>query len=415
MRINTPLLVVVVALSIALSYYLHNPMVSAPLVGLKYSDVVYGVFSTRFNPGDPSLWFNTGKLEELKSGRRLCPIPYVDYKFEYPPLIALLFLISTCTGFMLVLPQSYPPSEYSLLIERVTQVHYNIQALALITAFLVTVVLVVVLSREFNLESWRYILLPILPSTIVYTIYNWDIISSAFLLAGVLFYLRRRYMLAGVLTGLSISTKLLTFLAGIALAVRLVALGEREGFKSYITAFLAFSIIPYAVVYLVTPQGFLAFVNHHSRWYCENCIYMILEGDIWSPLHRVAATLVIGLTSIIVLFLSTRRDVRVDQLLLLATSTPIIFNYVFTPQMILLITPIAILTLSNRSLALYSLADILNALIIISFFEELLARGNPWTLEGVTQKIAMARNLVLLILWVHLVFKIMKSSRVLSE
>jgi len=407
MRSYVGVLAALALISALTSAYLHYPGAPAPLPGLGYSDVVYGVFSVRFNPGDLSLWFREGVLEELRGGRRVCPAPYIDYRFEYPPVIALLFYTSTCAAILAVFPNAYPPEDYRDLIAVAERIHYAIQALALITSYAVMLAAAYLVARSLNVDPWRLLLIPILPSTIVYTVYNWDVVAAAFLIVGVYLYLKGRYGLAGVAVGLSVATKLLTAVAGAALALRLLGVGDRRGFTAYMLAFTLSSTTPYALAYILSPQGFMEFLNHHASWYCENCIYMILEPDIWSSTHKILGASAVAAASTAILTATLLKpQAKLQEVLFASTAAPIIFNYVFTPQMTLMITPVAILALGPRALVAYTLADVANALIIISFFQELGAGGNPWTLEGVTQKIALTRNIALLVLWVRMAYKV---------
>ena len=391
------------------SYYLHDPLTLTLQPGLKYSDVVHGVFNVRFNPGDSTLWFNVDKLEALRGGYRLCPIPYVDYKFEYPPLVGVLFLISTCTGIMVILPKVYSPGDYGELMEGVLSIHYRVQALTISLAFLLTVLLVARLLEVYEVGLWRALLVPLLPSTTVYMVYNWDAIAAFFLVASIYLYSRGDYRLAGLAAGLSVSTKLLTALTGLTLALML-ALRDRRGFLEYTLTFLLAGAGPYALLYLISPRGFMEFVGHHAGWYCENCVYMLLVRDIWSPLHKTLAAFTIGFVVAAVLVASTTGARRLPELLFASTATPIVFNYVFTPQMMLMITPIAVMALNGPALLAYAIADTANSLIIVSFFEEL-GHGNPWTLEGVTQRIAMVRNLLLVALLTLTLYNLLSEAK----
>ena len=395
---------IVSILSILLSYYLHDPQTPVFQTGLKYSDVVHGVFNTRFNPGDRGLWFNYDRLEALRGGYRLCPVPYVDYKFEYPPLVGLLFLASTCTGIMVSLPRVYSPEDYSELVNDVLLIHYRIQAIALSLAFLTTILLTASLLKVYRVGLWRALLIPLLPSTTIYLIYNWDVLAALFLVASLYFYIRGDYRLSGFMAGLSVSTKLLTVVAGLSLAAT-IALRDRRGFSEYTLAFLLAGAGPYALLYLISPRGFVELVNHHAGWYCENCIYMLLVRDIWSPLHRILAAFTIGFSVAVLLVASTRGSGRLPELLFASTATPIVLNYVFTPQMMLMITPVAVIALKGPALLAYIVADAFNSLIIVSFFRDL-ANSNPWTLEGLTQKIALLRNIILLALLTTTLYKL---------
>ncbi len=402
-------LLAVAVLSILVSYYLHSPQSPVIQTGLKYSDIVHGVFNPRFNPGDSRLWFNVDKLEALRSGYRLCPLPYVDYKFEYPPVIGVLFLVSTCTGIMVSLPRIYSPEDYSDLVRGILLVHYNVQASTLSLAFLVTVFLVARLLESYKAGLWKAFLIPLLPSTIVYMIYNWDVLAALFLVFSIYFYTRGNYRLSGFMMGLSVSTKLLTIIAGLSLAL-LLASKDRRGFTGYTLAFLLAGVTPYVLLYIISPRGFIEFISHHASWYCENCVYMILVNDIWSPLHRILAAFTIGFTVAVILVASATSSRRLQDILFASTATPIVFNYVFTPQMLLIITPVAMISLNGLPLLAYIVADTANSLIIVSFFKDLL-QSNPWTLEGLTQKIAMTRNMILVVLLLATLYRLLLELR----
>ncbi|MFN3268424.1 MAG: hypothetical protein ACK416_04100, partial [Zestosphaera sp.] len=90
------------------SFILHAPFTQTPLglTGLKYNDIVHGVFSVRFSTSLVSnrgrlheYWFSPKSFEDLVSRTKLCPVPYVDYKFEYPPLVGFFWFLTTCASF----------------------------------------------------------------------------------------------------------------------------------------------------------------------------------------------------------------------------------------------------------------------------------------------------------------------------
>jgi len=399
------LLAATVAVALA-SFYLHDPETPRLHLGLKYTDIVHGVFGLRMNTDGASYWFDPGVLERLTGGGRACPVPYRDYKFEYPPVVGLLFYVSTCAGITFTLPLVYSPEDYHVLVKEVAAIHYRVHALVLSAALVATAVFTALLLSRWRLGLWRAFLLPLLPSTLVYSIYNWDVLAVAFLLASVYYYEKGRYELSGFLAGLSVSTKLLTGVAAIALATALVARGER-GFYSFARGFLLAGVVPFAILYTLWSRGFLEFVSYHSAWYCENCLYMLLVRDVWSPMHKVLAAVSVALVASAVLVIASLSPHRLRELLFVSVAATTVLNYVFSPQMLLLLTPVALLSLRGRLLPAYVLADIINALVIVLFFWELGSGGNPWTLSGVTQKVATVRNLLLLALLAHSLYSLL--------
>ncbi len=410
MKLPVYVVLTVIAVSVLVSYYIHNPDTGIPFgnFGFKYSDIVYGLFYTRFKAG--SHWFEEGKFETLEGGRRLCPLPYIDYHFEYPPIIGLLWLTSTCASFIIAMPEAYSPEDYGELLGRAASIHYNIQVIFLIVSLLVLVASTHAILKVWSLDYSRLMLLAFSPSLIIYLTYNWDVLAASLFTLGLYNYIRGRYGVAGALIGFSVSVKLLTVLAGLALLLRLAGGGEKKGVKEYLKFFAITSIIPYALLALLSPHGFRELLSHHSSWYCENCLYLVLTRDIWSVHNRIMAALFIGVAAGFIIAVSIVGAGDVRRLTLASIMAPIVLNYVFSPQMILMVTPVALATLTPGWLSAYMVADALNASIMIVFFGD----SNPWLLEGVTQKIALLRNIILLAILAKLLLSLAwgKSSRV---
>ncbi|MEM4655890.1 MAG: hypothetical protein QXD80_02895 [Acidilobaceae archaeon] len=407
------ILYIILILPLIFSLYIHNPGFEAPLglYGLKYSDIVYGLFYPIFLDfkahSEGGRWFTGDKPTSLSKGIRVCPIPYVDYHFEYPPLAGLQWYISTCIAIYLTFPKVFDSREYRYLVDSAAMKHYVLMALTIVVSYIVLVTSLLHIVRLLNLESWRVMVLALLPSTTIYIVYNWDLLAITLYTLAFYFYLQRRYSYAGALAGLSVSVKLLTVVASLIILI-MVYLKSRnlKTTSEYLISFTAAGIAPYIILLLYTPQGFYSMVSHHSSWYCENCIYMLLVGDIWSYTHKILAALVIGAITGTLLTLTLYTRNNITKLIYVALSTPIVFNYVFSPQMIIMLTPIAIIALTNLQLLAYSIADLANALIIIVFFEDNI---NPWTLEGYTQKIVLVRNIILAFLVLHVLFTLYKS------
>ncbi|MEM4762489.1 MAG: hypothetical protein QXH78_00475, partial [Desulfurococcaceae archaeon] len=240
---------------------------------------------------------------------------------------------------------------------------------------------------------------------------NWDIIAALFAVLGVWFFINRKYFKAGVSLGLSFSTKILT--AGLIFYFLVKLLTTNEGNEhrlvKYLIGLTLTGIVPFMALYIITPQGFTDFINHHASWYCENCLYLPLSRNIYSDLNR---RLYFSIGTCLMLITATllapwkNIELKQDTLYYLATiMTLIIFNYVFSPQMMLMITPFAILALNKPFLYVYLLADFFNALIIILFFTE----PNPWVFGSNTQYVAFARNIILLFLLVYVLVEIIRN------
>ncbi len=430
---------VVVAIAIAItSSYLHHP--STPKLfdiwGLKYSDIVYGVFYSIFGTETLSSyqkvserWFHPEVLERLASGTKLCPLPYVDYKFEYPPLVGALWGLTSCIAIHLVFPEHYTRLDYPELIDQAATLHFELQT-AILGVSLVFLAYTLYRIAELAEVSWRRVLLfLILPSTVIYLAYNWDILAATLMVGGLYAFLKKKYAMSGVLFGLAIDAKLLPVAPALILLYELIQRKprdeENEPLVNYTTSLAITALAPFALLILLAPHGFSAMIQHHASWYCENCIYMLISPeDLWSPIHRIMAMVLIPLS---LLLLATRPlDTPRATLTVSAAAITgtILFNYVFTPQMMLMISPLLVLTVpTDIDLSAIVIADIANAATILLFFEDSYLRSvlapilgigtqyNPWTLDSPTQWAAQLRNILLLIIWIILVATALSSKR----
>ncbi|MEM0262471.1 MAG: hypothetical protein QXN17_07470 [Nitrososphaerota archaeon] len=427
------------------SYYLHIPE-RPPIFdnpGLSYSDIVYGLFNPIFRDmvgyggvvrreSIERLWFNSDMAVELATGRRVCPLPYRDYRFEYPPLIGFLWMVSVCTSVYLVLPDSYTALEYFTLSKSMAEVHYGIHS-AVLVAFLA--ILIVYMYRIAVLAelSWkRIVLFLLLPSTVLYTIYNWDAIPAAFTIMAIYYMVTRRYSVSGFMLGLGISAKLLPIAPASVLVYDMVqkyrkGLVSRRQLVNMVVGIAVAGLAPYLAILAVSYNGFIYFVEHHAQWYCENCIYSLITWDIWSPLNRVYATVSTALSLLLLLaididYTSHRQVIGVAAVSMIIVTA---LNYVFSPQMMLMITPLAVLALEARHLPLLVLADTANFGIMALFYKDAETRrwlantlgigidvkSSPWTPDSPVQIAAFTRNVVLLIVAVNVAYGIYRSRR----
>jgi len=186
-------------------------------------------------------------------------------------------------------------------------------------------------------------------------------------------------------------------------------------------------LAPYLAILAVSYNGFIYFVEHHAQWYCENCIYSLITWDIWSPLNRVYATVSTALSLLLLLaididYTSHRQVIGVAAVSMIIVTA---LNYVFSPQMMLMITPLAVLALEARHLPLLVLADTANFGIMALFYKDAETRrwlantlgigidvkSSPWTPDSPVQIAAFTRNVVLLIVAVNVAYGIYRSRR----
>ncbi len=372
-----------------ISIYMHDPETEILFgnFGFKYNDIVHGLANSIFTSSNK--WFNTSIYHNFRNGYYKYPVPYIDYKFEYPPVVGLIWYLSTSTAFA-----------YSNSLKEAIRLHYHIHAIVITTFYAVLVYSLYLLLKTTQRSIFR-LLVFLLPSTFTYMIYNWDIITIAFATLGVLLVLREKYFLSGLLQGFSISTKILTVGISFYYIIKfLIVEKKKEPGLKFLAGFAVSGVLPFILLYVISPKGFLEFLYHHSSWYCENCIYLLIIQDIFSRFHLVFFyTIITIIASTFLLFELPWRNISIQEefkYLFLAVMSLILFNYVFSPQMLLIITPLAILTLKSLELVIFMLVDVFNALIIYTFFKY----PNPWFFGSVTQNMALTRNLLLLLLFI---------------
>jgi len=443
-HLNYGVLAAVFTVVAVFSFYIHLPQTPTLFgnFGFKYTDLVYGLFNPIFvdilTPYGVDVakagerWFNASSAEVFAQGKYVCPKPYIDYKFEYPPLIGLLWYISTCTSFLITIHgnTSYDYLK-AVLSNDAAVIHYSIQASILILSLLVLLIYMIKLSKVVYSEP-SFVLLTIfllMPSTILYTTYNWDIIASAFTVAGLYYFITGSFAVSGALLGLAVATKIIPIGPALVLTYQLIqnVLRDRNKWTDLVRFTLFLSLcggVPFLALILMSPRGFASLVNHHLEWYCENCIYLPLIGNVWglSTLHKrlifVAMLIILGL--VVTFELDDSRKTLYASAAAILTLT--VLNYVFSPQMFLLISPIVMLLgLRGRLLYAFIIADVCNFGIMAAFFEdakirEVLApfigiqRGfNPWSADSVTQMLAFIRNVILLVLLVEFI-QVLRSS-----
>ncbi|MEM2021662.1 MAG: hypothetical protein QXP80_05510 [Zestosphaera sp.] len=408
--------ILTIYLVICTSFLIHAPFTDVPLglMGLKYSDIVHGVFSARFSSelvGDvrrlSELWFDVGVFDNLVKKSCLCPIPYVDYVFEYPPVVGLLWFLTTCASFTMSSKLTLTVSEF---FNTALSINYTLQSLILASFTVLTFHFIRRIALTSDRPLQRSLLLIVLPSTILYTTYNWDAVASGLAVASLYAFLKKRYFTSGTLLGLSVAGKILTGGLLIPLAFHLIR-GIKSGSNQvrdlimFSGGFLISGLGPFAILYALSTKGF---ITHHMSWYCENCIYALMIPDIFNPLHKYLYMLLGSTLLIVIAILSYRGALDVITLSYASVGGVVALNYIFTPQMILMVTPFALLALNRLLLYAYVIADVANSLLIMAFFEDATLRTllsrlvpintgfNPWTIDSPTQWLATIRNVAIL-------------------
>lgn len=394
------IVIIILLLSLIIKFYAQN----LGLTGLSYSDITHGLFSTRFVWIDNDKWFNQNVIDALVNGDKNCPLVYKDYFFEYPPVIGFLWQFTTCLSIQLSFPNEYFSTEYQVYIERASSINFIVNVFVLGITF---VLLIYVLERRINIDYKKLLWLVLSPSVFLYLFYNWDVLCIFFYAISIYFYSGKKYFKAGVFIGLSVSTKLLTLIP--ALIYLIDSMKHRYSFAKFVMGFII-GMLPFVFFLVYSPSGFWAFIQYHGSWYCENCLYALLIEDIFSQLHRLLFIFTEGLVIILSIIMYLKHDDlhRIGFYSFLGTIS---LSYIFTPQMLLMLIPLALINLNHNEYRLFFISDFLNALIIPIFFAELSSGVSPWNIGSLTQTLAQFRNLILLFLYIHGLMKLMSYSK----
>ncbi|HIQ29175.1 MAG TPA: hypothetical protein EYH45_01275 [Candidatus Caldiarchaeum subterraneum] len=332
-----------------LSYFIHHPTIPNKI----YSDIV------AFYTQRPS--FAEGK------------IPYIEFEFEYPPLSGFLSYLCVKAGGSLT---SYYNCFSGILL---------IFTLALsVTAYGISRLL----KRELSL-----IYLLLLPSMIIYLVYNYDIIFSFFILLSLYFYYKKRYLASGMALGFSIVTKLMGFIL-IPVLIRGIS---REGKLAILSAAVIIPVVVNGILALVNYDVWIRTYLYHVEWGLENSwlVNFFQDPETWDTAKAVSL-LMAGYMLLRVYTLNNIDDKVIHSLIVL--NVWLLTTYVYTPQMNLWVLPFyAIL---GRTFPLIYAYELANALIILTWF----ISPNPTAAFSIPQIISTVRALILAILTLQLAY-----------
>jgi len=431
-RIARAAIIVVAVCICVVSFAIHDPSLSLGKkvndFGLQYSDIVYGVFMSKFVSATPihasefySTWLNTRVAYELLNGTHVCPLPYRDYSFEYPPLVGALWALTTCTAMEIVLPQHFNVLFYKQYMERVAEVNYVLQSIA-ISAFMVLGTYALLdIASSLGAPYRRVLMYVIAPSTAIYSIYNWDAMAAAFSLWGLRAFMRGQALRSGLLIGLGGSTMLIPFAFAIPAMYDYIQRRDVRGLSRFTAGLVLGGAVPFIVLALFAPQGFLRLVDHYASWFCENCIFIVFIRREYSVIYRALSIALMTLLMTLTISIDMSRGRQcIIYAAFLSLASAVVMNYIFTPQMWLMLSPLAVLIVRGWEVPTFIVADLANAGIILAFFKDLDLRialskffsipiqQNPWSPVSPVQWIAQTRNLLILAVFIAVFVRALK-------
>jgi len=332
-----------------LSYMIHHPALPFSL----YSDIV------AFYTQRPD--FAAGK------------IPYIEFSFEYPPIAG--FLSNACVR-----------------IGNSLTGYYNCMSLIIFLFLIGVVMLAYELGRIYNTSpSLVYLLL--MPSMLLYLVYNYDIMLAFFILLAIYLHKRNQYLLAGFAIGIGILTKLMSLLL-IPVLIRKIPMRYKIGL---IISAASMPIAINGILALINYDVWVRLYLHHVEWGLENSwlVNLFQDPNTWDTAKGVSLVLSAYLLLRVYAISSVNDTVSHT---LLALNVWLLTTYVYTPQMNLWVLPLyAIL---GKSLPLLYAYELANALIILTWFTS----PNPVMAFSLPQIISTIRAAILLILTLQMAY-----------
>ncbi|MGH7881329.1 MAG: glycosyltransferase family 87 protein [Candidatus Dormibacteraceae bacterium] len=237
-------------------------------------------------------------------------------------------------------------------------VYFNISAVALAAAWLVTIWALVRLSPR---RPWSVALAALSPLVVMHIFTNFDALATALATTGMLAWARRRPVLAGVLLGLGGATKLYPLLLlGPILLLCLRAGRLRRGLQATAAAAGAWVMVNLPVAMLF-PAGWAEFFRLNSHRAADpDTLYTVIStftgwpgfdgvlraGQIPVTLNLVSATLfLLACAAIGWIALTAPRRPRLAQLCFLVVCAFLLLNKVWSPQYSLWLVPLAVLAI----------------------------------------------------------------------
>ena len=301
-----------------------------------------------------------------------------------------------------------------------TALYFNISALWLAGAWLVTIWAVVTLCRR---RVWDAAIAAVSPLVFVHAFTNFDTLATAFSAVGLLAWSRRRPVLAGALIGLGGATKLypLLFLGPLlVLAWRAGKLPEAaRAVLGAAAAWLAVNL----PIWLAFPVGWGEFFRLNSTRPADpDSIYNVLMHFTgWSGFDGApnATPVVLNAVSLLLfliacaaigwLALAAATRPRLAQLCFLVIAAFLLTNKVWSPQYSLWLVPLAVLAVPRwRLLLVWMLAD---AAVWAPRMYYYLGTANKGLPEGWFLGAVVVRDLLVLLVCAVIVHEILHPAR----
>jgi len=326
-------------------------------------------------------------------------VPYLQFTFEYPVIVGVLVYVSSFSR--------------ALTGNFMTAMNYYVLIMDGFL-FLFTIGTVLLLRRIciiLNVEEtriWKCFL--IMPTFLMFTVYNWDIIAVFFSVLSIYLYMKANKLGSAVSLGLGIAAKLYP---SVLLPVYLVEEKSwRERFKFIFTSLGVFVLLN-APFIILNFETWLSTWTYHMEWGIEDSwlIYFFKQMDPFAHYFGLAVLLYLvykGLIQTSKKLYESQAERLIERCWLMSVAW-LFGSYVATPQMALMLLPFYTLIPTIPLLPAY-IADVLNALIIVLWFISSAVIGDPLSPNSPIQYIAASRQLIWLGMFIYCLYKIQITS-----
>jgi hypothetical protein len=227
----------------------------------------------------------------------------------------------------------------------------------------------------------------ILPSMLIYGLYNFDLFEGLFIILSLQLFVEGKRDLSAVSLGLAISTKLV----GIVL-LPLYILEAKDPRKAarYVVVAAAVTAASYLPVAISNFGYFGQFLSYFSSWGLEDAWYIWIFIDQYSGLAKLFGFFLIAVLLVRVYTLK----LSLEKKCFLALASYLFGAYIYAPQFNVMMIPlVAVLAIDTAPVYLW---EVFNGLIILTWF----TYPDPthaWTLP---QAMALLRSLSLALLFI---------------
>jgi hypothetical protein len=333
-----------------IGFWLHHPN----LVPNNYSDVV------------DALWGRISSSNGI--------VPYVNYDLEYPALSGIVLYFSSIWGNVYGYYYTLSLIIYSFILLSIYLV-YRILALP-----------------NKSLHNITYYII-FTPTFIYFSIYSFDWMGASLLLLSIYYALTQRARLSGLFMGLSVAARIIPIVC-LPFIVREFP-DMRRRMMVIIAASLAW-LLSNIYFMIANFEGFLYTYTFQAAWVVEDSWLIIFPSLNLSK--AISGALLLGILSLILLWRRRRFDLLEASFLALLGF--VLVSFKFPPQYMILLLPFFALLRTNY--ILFMIANILNIMIILWWFTPSFNLGIPWTITSPVQWLAIARQIVLLPIFISL-------------